>query len=127
MGGNGSHASGVLNTEEGRAYKTLFKLEDNIVFLGQKNPKQEGKLPEESHTPNRIYVSFMASGNDIKEIAQYGSDGKKQLSIHTGDHHGLSPHYHVWKDGAQLGDANPLTQDMKSLLQKVRNYGIRKK
>ena len=46
MGANGSHASGVLYTEEGRAYKTLFTLGDNVVYIDQKNPKQSGKMPE---------------------------------------------------------------------------------
>lgn len=123
MGANGSHASGVLNTEEGRAYKTLFKMGDNIVVLEQKDPKHKGKLPEESHTPNRIYVSFMASGKDIKEIAKYGSDGKKLWAIHTNDHKGLKPHYHIWKDGAQSEEGYPLTTNMQKILKKVRNYG----
>lgn len=123
MGANGSHASGVLSTEEGRMYKTLFKLGDNIVYLSQKNPKQEGKLPEESHTHSRIYVSFKANGKDVKEVAKYDSNGKKLWAIHTGDHHGLSPHYHVWKDGAPSKEGYSLTQEMQLLLKKVRNYG----
>ena len=123
MGANGSHASGVLNTEEGRAYKTLFKMEDNIVYLSQKNPKQEGKLPEESHTPNRVYVSFLASGKDVKAIAKYDNDGKKLWEIHTNDHKGLKPHYHVWANGAPSVDGFPLTPEMSKLLKKVRNYG----
>ena len=61
MGGNGSHISGILNTEEGRAYKTLFKISNNIVVLEQKSPKQKGKLPEESHTPNRVYATFLGT------------------------------------------------------------------
>lgn len=123
MGANGSHASGVLNTEEGRKYKTLFKMEDNIIVLEQKDPKHKGKLPEESHTPNRIYVSFMANGKDVKEISQYGSDGKKLWAIHTNDHKGLKPHYHIWKNGAPSVDGYPLTTQMQELLKKVRNYG----
>jgi len=123
MGANGSHASGILNTEEGRAYKTLFKMGDNIVVLEQKDPKHKGKLPEESHTPNRIYVSFMATGKDVKEISQYGSDGKKLWAIHTNDHKGLKPHYHIWKNGAPSVDGFPLTTQMQELLKKVRNYG----
>lgn len=123
MGANGSHASGVLNTEEGRAYKTLFKMGDNIVVLEQKDPKHKGKLPEESHTPNRIYVSFMANGQDVKEISKYGSDGKKLWAIHTNDHKGLKSHYHIWKDGKPSVDGYPLTSQMQKLLKMIRNYG----
>ena len=124
MGANGSHASGILETEAGKAYKTLFKLGDNIIYLSQKNPKQEGKLPEESHTPNRVYVSFKADGKDVKAVAQYGGDGKKLWEIHTGNHYGLSPHYHIWKDGKPASnDAHPLTQEMTKLLKYIRDYG----
>jgi len=123
MGANGSHASGVLNTEDGRSYRTLFTMGDNIKVLEQKNPKQSGKLPEESRTPNRVYVSFWKNGKDVKEVAQYGSDGKKIYAIHTGDHHGLSPHYHIWKNGRPLEDAYALTPQMKKLLSKIQNYG----
>ena len=127
MGANGSHASGVLNTEEGRAYKLLFNMGDNIVFLEQKDPKKKGKLPEESHTPNRIYVAFMANGRDVKEIAKYDKDGKKVWAIHTNEHKGIQPHYHIWKDGKPTKDGFELTSEMKSLLKKVRNYGTDEK
>ena len=123
MGANGSHASGVLNTESGKAYITLFSIGENIKVLGQKNPKQSGKLPEESHTPNRIYVSFLANGNDIKEIAKYGADGKKQWAIHTLDHHGIAPHYHVWNNGKPSKEGYKLTQAMYKLLKNIQNYG----
>lgn len=96
---------------------------DNIVVLEQKDPKHKGKLPEESHTPNRIYVSFMANGQDVKEIAKYGSDGKKLWAIHTKDHKGIKPHYHIWKDGAPTEEGYPLTKDMQKILKKIRNYG----
>lgn len=125
MGANGSHASGILETEAGRAYKTLFKLGDNIVFLDQKNPKQSGKTPEESHTPNRIYVTFLQNGKDIKDISLYGSDGKKYLQIHTGDHHGVSPHYHIWEDGHPLPGDHALTPHMMKILKYIQNYGNR--
>ena len=125
MGANGSHASGILETEAGRAYKTLFKLGDNIVFLDQKNPKQSGKTPEESHTPNRIYVTFLQNGKDIKDISLYGSDGKKYLQIHTGDHHGVSPHYHIWEDGHPLPGDHALTPHMMKILKYIQNYGTR--
>ena len=122
MGANGSHVSGILYTEAGREYFTLFSMEDNIKVLGQKDPNRSGKLPEESRTPNRIYVSLLKNGKDIKEIAQYGSDGKKIFSIHTLDHHGIKPHYHIWGDGKPSRDGYPLTADMKKLLTKIQNY-----
>lgn len=78
MGANGSRAKGTLETEEGREYKTLFKVVvkgNVIVYLDQKNPKQSGQTPEESHTPNRIYVSVL----------------KKNGRPLTGDH-ALTPH-----------------------------------
>lgn len=127
MGANGSHASGILNTEEGRAYKTLFKMGDNIVYLDQKSSKQGGKLPEESHTPNRIYASFKADGKDIKAVAKYDNDGKKLWEIHTNDHKGIKPHYHIWKDGKPSKDGYSLTTEMQKLLKKVRNYGTNEK
>ena len=122
MGANGSHTSGILYTEVGRKYVTLFSMGDNIKVLGQKDPKRSGKLPEESRTPNRIYVSFYLNGKDVKEIAQYDSDGKKIFSIHTDDHHGIKPHYHIWKDGKQLSEGYHLTADLKKLLTKIQNY-----
>lgn len=79
-------------------------------------------MPEESHTPNRIYATFEKDGSDVKAIARYGSDGKKIFEIHTVDHYGIHPHYHLWGDGTQQKDGFPLTSEMKMLLDKVRKY-----
>ena len=51
MGGNGSFLSGITNFENGRMYKTVSSIGDNIKVLETKNPKKSLKLPEESHTP----------------------------------------------------------------------------
>ena len=58
MGGNGSFFSGITNFEENRRYKTILSIGDNIKILETKNPRLGLKLPEESHTPNRIYAAF---------------------------------------------------------------------
>ena len=50
MGGNGSFFSGITNFENGRMYKTISSIGDNIKVLETKNPKAGVKLPEESHT-----------------------------------------------------------------------------
>ncbi len=122
MGGNGSHASGVLNSEEGRAYRTIFTMGENIKVLEQKDPQKGGKLPEESRTPNRIYVSLYANGKDVKAIAQYDENGKKMYEIHTAEHKGYQPHYHIWKDGKPDKGLHHLTPEMQQLLTKVLNY-----
>jgi hypothetical protein len=77
MGGNGSFLSGITNFENGRMYKTVSSIGDNIKVLETKNPKAGVKLPEESHTPNRTYATFYRNGKGLKEIARYGPDGKK--------------------------------------------------
>lgn len=121
MGAVGSFERGTANTEVGRNYKTIYSIGDNIKVLELKNPEKGVKLPEESHTPNRIYATFYKDGHDVKAIAKYGFDGKKLFEIHTIDHKGLGAHYHVWKDGKPI-EVHSLTPEMKSLLDIVRNF-----
>ncbi len=122
MGGNGSFFSGITNFEENRRYKTILSIGDNIKILETKNPRLGLKLPEESHTPNRIYAAFYRSGKGLKEIGVYGADGKKLYEIHTIDHHGLGAHYHNWLGGKPVNDdAHVLTNEMKGLINKIIN------
>lgn len=53
MGANGSHANGTLESELGRKWETTGSVGD-IQIVQKKNKKDSVKLPEESHTPNRI-------------------------------------------------------------------------
>jgi hypothetical protein len=133
MGGNGSYISGTTETEEGRFWKTIDSI-DEIQVLQKKNTKDSNKLPEESHTPNRIYATFKADGSDVKSIAQYDANCKKIWEIHTTDHENLHEHYHPWVNDRplQYWDAKKcqyrnkvydLTQEMEKILKKVRNYG----
>ena len=123
MGGNGSFISGITNFEDGRTYKTILSIGDNIKILETKNPRLALKLPEESHTPNRIYATFYCNGKGLKELAEYGADGKRLNSIHIIDHHGLGSHWHPWKNGGQVeNSAYPLDDKMKSLINKIINF-----
>lgn len=115
MGGNGSYANGSTATEEGRNWKTVLTLTNGAKVIELKNPKANHKAPEESHSPNAVYVMFNKNGNGIKSISKYGSDGKKVFEIHTVDHKGLGCHYHPWS-GGRPGAATPLTTSMKNLL-----------
>lgn len=121
MGANGSFANHSTDTSEGRRYFTVASIGDNIKILEPKQANGARKLPEESHTPNRIYVTFYKDGHDVKAIAQYGKDGKKLFEIHTVDHKGLGAHYHIWKNGSPV-EAHSLTQELKELLDKIRNF-----
>ena len=131
MGANGSHANGSTYSEIGRKWKTIGSIGD-IQIIQRKNPKESNKLPEESHTPNRIYAIFEKDGSDVKAIAKYGPDGKKEWEIHTTDHDGIGPHYHQWansrpiqiigNNGKPRNLALPLDSYKQYLLEKVRNY-----
>lgn len=123
MGGNGSFFSGITNFESGRMYKTVFSIGDNIKILETKSLKASLKLPEESHTPNRTYATFYRNGKGLKEIAEYGPDGNRINSIHIQDHKGMGSHWHPWMNGRQAQkDARPLTNEMKKLINKIKNF-----
>lgn len=123
MGGNGSFFSGITNFEENRRYKTILSIGDNIKILETKNPRLSLKLPEESHTLGRIYATFYRNGKGLKEIAEYGPDGKRINSIHIVDHNGLGSHWHPWKNGGQVeNSAHTLDDRMKGLINKIINF-----
>jgi len=143
MGSNGSKSSGALEDEAGRHWANVLSIGDNIRVLERKDRNMNVKLPEESHTPNRIYVVINKppegdkGKNDpyagmLKSIAKYGSDCKKLYEIHVDHvHNGLNIHYHPWKDGkpVKVGEgknspnvALPLTNGMRRLLNTVIKY-----
>ena len=123
MGGNGSFISGITNFEDGRHYKTILSIGDNIKILETKNPRLGLKLPEESHTPGRVYAAFYRNGKGLKELAEYGADGKRLNSIHIIDHHGLGSHWHPWKNGGQVPtEAYPINSRMRNLIDKIKNF-----
>jgi hypothetical protein len=131
MGANGSFANGTTDSDAGRRWTTIDHV-GNVQIIMKKDHNDSNKLPEESHTPNRIYAIFEKDGSDVKAIAKYGADGKKIWEIHTTDHKKMGEHYHLWKDGRpiQYVDGNgklsnkafSLTTEMKQLLNSVKNY-----
>jgi hypothetical protein len=120
MGGNGSASRGLLRTEAGREFKTVGVLGE-IQIIERKNLSKPAKLPEESHTPDRIYAAFRKDGKDVGAIAAYGPDHKKLYEIHTQSHYGMSPHMHIWQDGGPIS-VGELTAEQKALLERVRNF-----
>lgn len=125
MGGNGTFSKGHVMAEEQREWKTIDTLPASggfpeIAILEMKSRAHE-KTPQESSTKN-IYAVFNATGSDVREISVYGKDRRKLLSIHTNIHHGITPHYHFYRDGKQMKEGYALTSGMQKLLNHVRNY-----
>lgn len=142
MGANGSKASGILEDPQMRNYQIALDISSNIKVVEAKNKNSNVKLPEESHTPNRIYVAINKPAtnkigkNDpyagkLKSIAVYGNDCKKLFEIHVDhSHDGMTIHYHPWKNGRPQksgsgkhahNKAYALTADMKQLLNIIKN------
>lgn len=142
MGANGSKASGVLETPAGRIYHTVISITDNIKVIEPNNKNVNVKLPEESHTPNRVYVAINKPAtnkkgqNDphagkLKSIGVYGPDCKKLYEIHVDHtHNGLSVHFHPWKNGRPVKEgtgknapnkALSLTSEMNEIFKIVKN------
>lgn len=141
MGANGSKARGILETPAGRTYHTVISITDNIKVIESNNKNLNVKLPEESHTTNRIYVVVNKPATDnkgkndpyagkLKSIGVYGSDCKKLFEIHVDHaHDGMTIHYHPWENGHPVKTGNgknspnvahPLTPDMKKLLEIIK-------
>ncbi|MCM1143002.1 MAG: hypothetical protein NC453_30930 [Muribaculum sp.] len=136
MGANGSKASGALENSQNREFDTQFFISKNIEVVQLRNANQRVRLPEESHTPNRVYVVFNKDGT-LKSIGRYGSDCLKKFEMHFDhEHDGLQPHYHKWvsKGGTARGPetkgsgknsrtiAHPFTKGMMKLYTKVKYY-----
>ncbi len=111
MGGNGSKSSGLTATESGRRWKTVEVLSNGVKVIESKKANTPLKLPEESHSPNSIYAMMDKKGRKLSRIAIYGPDCKKIVEIHTEEHHGISPHYHLWKDGKPMNFVESLSND----------------
>lgn len=126
MGGNGDSGTGILEYEENREFREVYAITNDIRVIERKNSNLSPKMPEESHTPGRVYVllnAFFKPGQEIKGIAKYGKDGKKMWSIHTAIHKELKDgHYHIWKDGRPIGRPMPLTKRKRELLEFILGF-----
>lgn len=123
MGGNGSKASGWLESENSRRWTTVMTLPNGAKILEPKASGSSLKLPEESHTPNSVYVIFKKDGSGVKSIAKYDPDCKKIFEIHLDhDHHhgNIGPHYHSWSNGSP-GEALPLDASKKKLVNQIKD------
>ena len=92
MGGNGSFLSGITNFENGRMYKTVFSIGDNIKILETKNPKAS----PDGKRLNSIHLQ------DHKGLGPHWHPWKN--------------------GGQVENEAYKLTNEMKSLINKIINF-----
>lgn len=138
MGANGSKASGALDNPVNREFKIVFFISKNIEVVQLKNDNQRVRLPEESNTPNRVYVVQNRDGT-LKSIGRYDSNCLKKFEMHFDhEHEGMKPHYHKWVSKGENARgpetkgtgkhsktvAHPLTKGMMKLYDKIKRYTI---
>lgn len=138
MGANGSKASGALDNPDNREFKSVFFISKNIEVVQLKNVNQRVRLPEESNTPNRVYVVYNKDGS-LKSIGRYDSNCLKKFEMHFDhEHDGMRPHYHKWVSKGMTARgpetkgsgkhaktiAYPLTKGMLQLYNKIKNYAL---
>lgn len=110
MGGRGASSNFLYRDHSGKfaeytsEYKTLHQY-GKIKYVKPKNPRESVRVPEETRTKGRIYVTVGRKG-ELKSITKYDKNGKKCLQIDlTHPHGGLQPHTHKGynhKDGRKL-------------------------
>lgn len=140
MGGNGT--ASVTGSVENKMYSSLGTYSDPVygdIEIVEPNFTTQYKMPEESNSAPRMYMSFQHDGSDVHEIAMYGEDHKKIWSVHTADHASnkdkkkgtavYGPHYHNWHNG--IAEATPHKLEAGdprlALLERVRNFQKTKK
>lgn len=126
MGGRGA-ASGLglyrdrngKFVEYGTEYKTVLQ-DGNIKFVKMRNPNDSVRVPEETRTKGRIYVT-LGKKDELKYITRYDDNGRKCLQIDLTHFHmsgsvRLRPHSH---DGYNHAEGRPLTKTERRLLNNI--------
>ena len=105
--------------EYGTEYKTVLQ-DGKIKFVEMRNPNDSVRVPEETRTKGRVYVTI-GKQNELKSITRYDKDGKKFLQIdlshgHTNNGKKLQPHSH---DGYNHAEGRPLTTGEQRLVNHI--------
>ena len=128
MGGRGASSGLALYrdrtgkfVEYGTEYKTVFQIE-NIKFVQMRNPNDSVRVPEETRTKGRIYVTIGKRG-EIKCVTRYDKDGRKCLQIDLTHAHmsggvRIQPHSH---DTYNHAEGRSLNKTEECLLKHILN------
>lgn len=105
--------------EYGTEYTTVLQ-NGNIKFVKMRNPNDSVRVPEETRTKRRIYVTI-GKRNEIKCITRYDENGRKCLQIdlthaHTSGGVRLQPHSH---DTYNHAEGRPLSSSERRLLNRI--------
>lgn len=105
--------------EYGSEYKTLLQ-DGKIKFVKSRNQNDSIRVPEETRTQGRIYVT-VGRNDELKSITRYDASGKKRLQVdlshaHTSNGIRLQPHSH---DGYNHAEGRPLTSSESRIVVRV--------
>lgn len=105
--------------EYGTEYETVLQ-DGNVKFVKMRNPNDSVRVPEETRTKGRIYVTVGKRG-EIKCVTRYDEDGRKCLQIdlthaHTSGGVRIQPHSH---DTYNHAEGRPLNKTEKNLLKRI--------
>lgn len=128
MGGRGASSGLALYrdrtgkfVEYGTEYKTVLQ-DGNVKFVQMRNPNDSVRVPEETRTKGRIYVTVGKRG-ELKCITRYDEDGRKCIQIdlthaHTSGGVRIQPHSH---DTYNHAEGRPLNKAEERLLKHILN------
>lgn len=121
MGGRGSASNFLYRdrsgkfAEYGSEYKTIHQY-GKIKFVQPRNTKDSVRVPEETRTKGRIYVTVGKKG-ELKAVTRYDKNGKKCLQIDLSHpHNGLKPHSHK---GYNHKEGKRLSKSEKALVRRI--------
>lgn len=105
--------------EYGTEYKTVLQ-DGNVKFVQMSNQDDSVRVPEETRTKRRIYVTVGRRG-ELKCITRYDEDGRKCLQIdlthpHTSSGVRIQPHSH---DTYNHAEGRPLNTSEERLLKRI--------
>lgn len=121
MGGRGSSSNILYRdrngkfAEYGSEYVTIHQY-GMVKYVKPRNSKDSVRVPEETRTKGRIYVTVGRDGQ-LKSITRYDKNGKKCIQIDlTHFHNGLKPHAHK---GYNHRDGKRLSKSERALVDRI--------
>ena len=128
MGSRGGTSSGGIPTASAPGANlenwNVVRNKGNMYVYEMKNPKSALKPPERGQIPNSFVIMHHKPSDKtqgVKSVTHFDENGVRDYEIHTTDHKGLEPHYHIFENGKiPVGDPKSLTAELQNVLNKAK-------